>query len=107
MEIDESRSRLLLACLFINACLRVCGCCFCRCFCRYRRCYCCCRFVAQEVRELLDPDKGGIGGSTRSGEAEERQEKLNQCQQELLKVCAMLKVVMMAPAVPVLCASTF
>lgn len=40
----------------------------------------------QEVRELLDPDRGGIGGSARSGEAEERLETLAQRREELSKV---------------------
>lgn len=46
----------------------------------------------QEVRELLDPDRGGIGGSARSGEAEERLETLAERREELSKVqtCAVL-----------------
>lgn len=38
------------------------------------------------MRELLDPDRGGIGGSVRSGEAEERLETLAQRREELSKV---------------------
>lgn len=38
------------------------------------------------MREKLDLDKGGIGGSARSGEAEERIETLAQRQEELAKV---------------------
>lgn len=39
------------------------------------------------MRELLDPERGGIGGSARSGEAEERLETLAQRRAELSKVC--------------------
>lgn len=38
------------------------------------------------MRELLDPDRGGIGGNARSGEAEERLEALAQRREELSKV---------------------
>lgn len=40
------------------------------------------------MREKLDLDKGGIGGSAKSGEAEERMETLALRQEELSKVVA-------------------
>lgn len=46
----------------------------------------------QEIRELLDPDRGGIGGSARSGEAEERLETLAQRREELSKVCVVVEL---------------
>lgn len=50
----------------------------------------------EEVRELLDPDKGGIGGSAKSGEAEERLEKLAQRREELSQTGRRLEVLRMA-----------
>lgn len=50
------------------------------------------RRVPQEVREMLDPDKGGIGGSARSGEAEERVELLAQKREELAQNERVLEV---------------
>ena len=44
------------------------------------------------MRELLDPERGGIGGSAKSGEAEERLETLAQRRAELSKVCSVLVV---------------
>ncbi|CAN0001495.1 unnamed protein product, partial [Sphacelaria rigidula] len=50
----------------------------------------------EEVRELLDPDKGGIGGSARAGEAEERLEKLAQLREELSMTGRRLEVLRQA-----------
>lgn len=47
--------------------------------------YCTWCLREQEVRQLLDPDRGGIGGGARSGEAEERLETLAQRREELSK----------------------